>query len=104
MERFLTQLGSIIKHARIEEALTQAKLAEKAGISTRYLSDIENKNEIPSLKVFISLILALRLPLDPILYPGTEATDELLRLFSQCDDKQIAVITAMTETMIDINF
>ena len=53
MERFLTQLGSIIKHARIEEALTQAKLAEKAGISTRYLSDIENKNEIPSLKVFI---------------------------------------------------
>ena len=60
MERFLTQLGSIIKHARIEEGLTQAKLAEKAGISTRYLSDIENKNEIPSLKVFISLILALR--------------------------------------------
>ena len=34
MESFLVQLGSIIKQARIEEGLTQAKLAEKAGIST----------------------------------------------------------------------
>ena len=49
-------------------------------------------------------LIHIWLPLDPILYPGTEATDELLRLFSQCDDKQLAVITAMTETMIDINF
>ena len=44
MESFLLQLGSIIKQARIEEGLTQAQLAERADISTRYLMDIENKN------------------------------------------------------------
>lgn len=104
MQSFLVQLGSIIKQARIEEGLTQAQLAEKADISTRYLMDIENKNDIPSLKVFIALIWALRLPLDPLLYPGTEGTEKLHRLLSQCDDKQVTVITAMTQTMLDVDF
>lgn len=104
MESFLLQLGSIIKQARIEEGLTQAQLAERADISTRYLMDIENKNDIPSLKVFIALIQALRLPLDPILYPGTESTEKLHRLLSQCNTKQIAVITAMSQTMLDMDF
>ena len=101
MESFLLQLGSIIKQARIEEGLTQAQLAERADISTRYLMDIENKNDIPSLKVFIALIQALRLPLDPLLYPGTEGTEKLHRLLSQCNN---TVITAMTQTMLDVDF
>lgn len=104
MESFLVQLGSIIKQARIEEGLTQAQLAEKADISTRYLMDIENKNDIPSLKVFIALISALRLPLDPLLYPGTEGTEKLHRLLSQCNDKQVTVITAITQSMLDVHF
>ena len=66
--------------------------------------DIENKNDIPSLKVFIALIQALRLPLDPLLYPGTEGTEKLHRLLSQCNNKQITVITAMTQTMLDVDF
>ena len=104
MESFLLQLGSIIKQARIEEGLTQAQLVERADISTRYLMDIENKNDIPSLKVFIALIQALRLPLDPLLYPGTEGTEKLHRLLSLCNNKQITVITAMTQTMLDVDF
>lgn len=103
METFLVQLGSIIKQARIEEGLTQAQLAEKADISTRYLMDIENKNDIPSLKVCIALFRALRLSIDPFLYPGREGTEKLHRLLSQCNDKQITVITAMTETMLDVD-
>ena len=47
MESFLVQLGTIIKQARIKEGLTQAQLAEKADISTRYLMDIENKTIFP---------------------------------------------------------
>lgn len=104
MESFLAQLGSIIKQARIEEGLTQAQLAEKADISTRYLIDIENKNDIPSLKVFIALFRALRLSIDPFLYPGMEETEKLHQLLSQCNDKQITIITAMTKTMLDVDF
>lgn len=103
MESFLVQLGSIIKQARIEEGLTQAQLAEKADISTRYLMDIENKNDIPSLKVFIALFRALRLSVDLFLYPDTEGTDKLHQLLSQCNDKQITLITAMTETMLNVD-
>ena len=103
MESFLVQLGSIIKQARIEEGLTQAQLAEKADISTRYLMDIENKNDIPSLKVFIALFRALRLSVDLFLYPNSKETDQLHRILSQCNDKQITLITAMTETMLDVD-
>ena len=103
MESFLVQLGSIIKQARIEEGLTQAQLAEKADISTRYLMDIENKNDIPSLKVFIALSRALHLSIDSFLYPGTEGTEKLHRLLSQCNDKQITIVTAMTKTMLEVD-
>lgn len=65
--------------------------------------DIENKNDIPSLKVCIALFRALRLSIDPFLYPGTEGTEKLHRLLSQCNDKQITVITAMTETTLDVD-
>ena len=103
MESFLVQLGTIIKQARIKEGLTQAQLAEKADISTRYLMDIENKNDIPSLKVFIALFRALRLSVDLFLYPDSEGTDQLHRLLAQCNDKQITLITAMTETMLNMD-
>jgi len=52
MESFLVQLGTIIKQARIKEGLTQAQLAEKADISTRYLMD----RSIPGLTSFSRLI------------------------------------------------
>ena len=104
MESFLVQLGTIIKQARIKEGLTQAQLAEKADISTRYLMDIENKNDIPSLKVFIALFRALRLSVDLFLYPDSKETDQLHRILSQCNDKQITIITAMTKTMLDVIF
>ena len=83
--------------------LPGAHVAEKADISTRYLMDIENKNDIPSLKVFIALSRALHLSIDSFLYPGTEGTEKLHRLLSQCNDKQITVITAMTVTMLDVD-
>ena len=103
MESFLVQLGTIIKQARIKEGLTQAKKKKKADISTRYLMDIENKNDIPSLKVFIALFRALRLSVDLFLYPNSKETDQLHRILSQCNDKQITLITAMTETMLDVD-
>ena len=104
MDDLLVHFGSIIKQARIEEGLTQAQLAERAAISPRYLIDIENKNDIPSLKICIALIRALRLSFDPLLYPDTEGTEKLHQLLSQCNDKQLAVITAMVETMLDVKF
>ena len=65
--------------------------------------DIENKNDIPSLKVFIALFRALRLSVDLFLYPNSKETDQLHRILSQCNDKQITLITAMTETMLDVD-
>ena len=41
-------ISEYIKTSRLELGLTQDELAQRAGISVRYLRDIENDNGIPS--------------------------------------------------------
>ena len=52
--------GKILKIEKIKKGLTSNALAEKAGISRQYLSDIENDRSNPSLKVLLSLDSALK--------------------------------------------
>ena len=52
-------LGTKIRIARIERALTGRKLATMAGISFVYLSVIENDHKIPSYRVVVLLAKAL---------------------------------------------
>ena len=48
-------ISEYIKTSRLELGLTQDELAQRAGISVRYLRDIENDNGIPSDWVYESL-------------------------------------------------
>lgn len=52
-------ISEYIKTSRLELGLTQDELAQRAGISVRYLRDIENDNGIPSDWVYESLQQAL---------------------------------------------
>ena len=48
-------ISEYIKTSRLELGLTQDELAQRAGISVRYLCDIENDHGIPSDWVYESL-------------------------------------------------
>lgn len=48
-------ISEYIKTSRLELGLTQDELAQSAGISVRYLCDIENDHGIPSDWVYESL-------------------------------------------------
>lgn len=53
------RLGSKIKRARKQLRLTQDGLAEKTGLSTKYIQFIESATRKPSLKTLYKLAKAL---------------------------------------------
>lgn len=53
------KIGEKIKLSREERKITQKELAEKAGISNTYLSDIERMRTNPSIKVLKQIADAL---------------------------------------------
>lgn len=63
-------IGLRLKKARMEQKLTYDELAEKSGVSTRYIKEIENRGNIPSLEIFTKLIRALNISADPFFFPN----------------------------------
>ena len=98
-------LGVITKSARKKSGLTVDELAEKIGISSRYLSSIENENKKPSFDVLYKLIRILTISPDSIFYPETPSKDSeienLLRLLHSCDDHSLKVVRATVEALLE---
>jgi transcriptional regulator with XRE-family HTH domain len=61
-----TSLGDAIRHFRTEAGLTQAQLAEKAGLHRSYLSELEGGKETEQLKRLLRVLrqLGVRMTLD----------------------------------------
>lgn len=59
-------LGDAIRHYRTEAGLTQAQLAEMAGLQRSYLSELETGKETEQLKRVLRLLrqLGVRMTLD----------------------------------------
>ena len=66
-------IGSRLREARTLVKLTQEQLAEKVGIGTTYISDIERGAKFPSLSLFIKIVDALGVSSDFILRGEIEA-------------------------------
>ncbi len=66
-------IGSRLREARNMVKLTQEQLAEKVGIGTTYISDIERGAKFPSLSLFIKIVDALGVSSDFILRGEIEA-------------------------------
>lgn len=59
-------LGDAIRHYRTEAGLTQAELADKAGLHRSYLSELESGKETEQLKRLLRVLrqLGVRMTLD----------------------------------------
>ena len=60
-------LSKRIREARRAKGFTQEELAEKAGISVVYVSEIERNLKTPSIEVFSHIALALEVSADYLL-------------------------------------
>ena len=97
-------IGNRIKAKREEKRMTQEELAEKAGISISYMSEIENKKTIPSFSIVCSLFSILNISLDDIIFHVNTDSDTIKRinrLISQCNEKKLSVIQAMITAMLN---
>ncbi|QYF87140.1 helix-turn-helix transcriptional regulator [Brevundimonas sp. PAMC22021] len=62
------RLGSRLKEVRTAAALTQAGLAEKAGVSRKTINTVENGVFVPSTIVALDLARALETTVEELFY------------------------------------
>ena len=97
-------MGFRLKQARTEQKLTYEELAEKSGVSSRYIKEIENHGNIPSIEKLGQLIRALHISADPFFYPAAPSDNldyQRLQVYlSQCTDDQITTIFAIVEAYL----
>ena len=89
---------------RLDQKLTYDELSEKSGVSSRYIKEIENHGNVPSLEKLGQLIRALHISADPFFYPAapTDNLDyqRLLVYLSECTNDQITTILALVEAYL----
>ena len=88
-------LGKRIAKRRHKLGYKQCVIAEKAGISNNYLSNIENGKSIPSLETFASLCCALSTTPDYLLLgiiKNYDTPKEILDNLSKCNAEDLKTI------------
>ena len=97
-------LSSVIKHARNKASITIEALAEKVGITERYLYRIENEGKKPSYDVLCKLIWELSISPDSIFYPEKPTKDSevenLIRMLYRCDERSLEVVKATVKALL----
>ena len=80
--------GLAIKEARIKQGLTREQVESLIEIDPRYLTNIENKGQHPSLQVFYDLVSLLNVSVDEFFLPASdlEKSTRRRRLEKQLDN------------------
>ena len=102
----ISYMGPVFKKYRLDANRTQEDVAEKVGITTRFLMALENEEKRPSLDILLRLVDVLNIPGDAILHPQLQAMDgedeQLIRMMMHLNsrDKQVirSTILSMLET------
>ena len=98
--------GAAIKAGRTKQKESRNKAADALFISPRYLANIENKGQHPSVQVFLELVSRYHISVDQILY-GNEAADKSTErrqfeiLLDELTDAEIKLLTATAQAILD---
>lgn len=98
-------LGDIIKSARTKADITVEALAEKIGVSERYVYRIENEGKKPSYDILYKLIRELSILPDQIFFPEKQVEDSemesIIRMLYNCDARSMQIIKATIKAALD---
>ena len=92
--------GLAIKAARMKQGLTREQVGAKIEIDPRYLTNIENKGQHPSLQVFYDLVTLLNVSVDEIFLPTSDKVKstrrrQLEQQLDTFDDKDMVVMESV---------
>ena len=91
--------GLAIKDARTKRGMTRDQAAGIIHIDPRYLTNIENKGQHPSLQVFYKLVTLFQLSVDQFFYPDAEPDKSTRRrqlddVLDGLDDNDLIIVEA----------
>ncbi|MBX3221919.1 MAG: helix-turn-helix transcriptional regulator [Labilithrix sp.] len=93
-------LGPRLRQARIDAGLTQAELAERAGVADATLSRIERSRLVPSIALTTRIAAALGVSVDGLV--GTSAPMSTKpRGLRRAETKLLATVRDMDESVVD---
>lgn len=98
--------GAAIKAARNGRKESRNKVGDEMYLSPRYLANIENNGQHPSLQIFFELITRYHISVDQFLFENStdgKSTErrQLDTLLDGLDEKEIRIITATVQAMLD---
>lgn len=101
------QIGKQIKIARITVGVTQEYLAEKLGISSVHISNIERGTTKVGLAVIVGISKILGVSLDVLLcnevgtpYQKTILNNNIAKLLDNCSAKELLILSDIIESTI----
>lgn len=94
--------GLKIKEARMKQGLTREQVGAKIEIDPRYLTNIENKGQHPSIQVLYDLVSLLHVSVDEFFLPASELVKSTKRiqvekLMDGFTDRELTLIEAVAE-------
>ena len=99
--------GLAIKAARMKQGLTREQVGTMIEIDPRYLTNIENKGQHPSLQVFYDLVTRYHISVDQFFFPNSNAEKstgrrQLDALLDGMSDKGIRIVTATAREITEV--
>lgn len=106
MAEYSKYLGESIYRNRKRQKMTQAELAERAGVTEQTIRKIEHGEGNPQLDVLCALITTLMIDPTEIFYPQVDPEDparkQLEILLGDCSDDQIHDLLPIIEAALGI--
>ena len=98
--------GAAIKKARTGRKESRNKVGNEMFLSPRYLANIENKGQHPSVQIFLELMARYHVSVDQILFGEgadgkTTAHRQLDALADDLNDTEIGIIIATAQALLD---
>ena len=99
--------GQAIKAARMERKESRKDVCDAMNLSPRYLANIENKGQQPSLQIFYELVTRYDISVDQFFFQDKTAEKSTQRrqldtLLDSMSDKGIRIVTATAKEIAEV--
>ena len=97
--------GLVIKKARMKKGLTREQVGAMIEIDPRYLTNIENKVQHPSLQVFYDLVSLLEVSVDEFFLPASDLVKstrrrQLEKQLANLSEKDLILMESVADGII----
>ena len=102
-----TAFGKAIKAARMAKGESRKNVSDDMDISPRYLANIENKGQQPSLQIFYELVTRYDISVDQFFLPNKEVSKtterrQLDTLLDGMSDNGLHIVTETAKAVIEV--